>query len=56
MRTGGSGLRQLTDAPYNSDMEPTYLPNGDIVFCSDRSNCGSQCAGTLIQDKMIPNL
>jgi len=56
MRIDGGGLRQLTDARYNSDMEPIYLPNGDLVFASDRSNYGSQCAGTLLQDKMILNL
>jgi hypothetical protein len=49
-------LRQITDAPYNDDYEPAYLPNGDIVFCSDRSNYGSQCAGNPGQDKMIINL
>ena len=48
--------RQLTNAPYNSDFEPCYLPGGDIVFTSDRSNYGSQCAGGLVQDKMIVNL
>lgn len=30
-------LRQLTDGPYD-DVEPTYLPDGDIVFCSTRCN------------------
>ncbi len=49
-------LRRLTDAPHNDDYEPAYLPNGDIVFCSDRSNYGSQCAGGPGQDKMIINL
>ena len=29
----GSGLRQLTDGAYD-DFEPTYLPDGDIVFVS----------------------
>jgi hypothetical protein len=52
----GSGLRQLTDARYNADQEPAYLPNGDIVFVSDRSDFGSQCAGALEQDNMILNL
>jgi hypothetical protein len=33
----GTALRQLTDGPYD-DIEPTYLPNGDIVFCSNRCN------------------
>jgi hypothetical protein len=52
----GSGLRQLTDDPFHADQEPTYLPNGDIVFVSDRSYFGSQCAGALEQDNMILNL
>jgi hypothetical protein len=52
----GSGLRQLTDEPLHADQEPAYLPNGDIVFVSDRSYYGSQCAGALEQDNMILNL
>lgn len=52
----GNGLRQLTDDPFHADQEPAYLPNGDIVFVSDRSNFGSQCAGALDQDNMILNL
>ncbi len=56
MDIDGSALRQLTDAPYNSDLEPCYLPGGDLVFVSDRSNYGSQCAGSFHQDKMILNL
>jgi hypothetical protein len=31
----GSGLRQLTDGP-DDDLEPTYLPDGGIMFCSSR--------------------
>ena len=31
----GTGLRQLTDGPWD-DVEPTYLPDGDIIFCSSR--------------------
>ncbi|MDZ7616528.1 MAG: hypothetical protein U1E05_05945 [Patescibacteria group bacterium] len=31
----GSGLRQLTDGP-DDDIEPTYCPDGSIVFCSAR--------------------
>jgi HEAT repeat protein len=31
----GTDLRQLTDGPFN-DMAGVYLPNGKIVFCSDR--------------------
>ena len=33
--TDGTNLRQLTDGPYN-DIEPTRLPDGGIMFCSDR--------------------
>ncbi|NLF73101.1 MAG: hypothetical protein GX575_29035 [Candidatus Anammoximicrobium sp.] len=33
----GSGLRQLTDGPFD-DVEPTYLPDGGILFCSSRCN------------------
>ena len=32
----GSGLRQLTDGPFN-DFAGVYLPDGRIVFCSDRT-------------------
>jgi len=31
----GTGLVQLTDGPFN-DIEPTYLPDGGVIFCSDR--------------------
>ncbi len=36
IRADGSGLRQLTFAPGVSDIDPAYLPNGDIVFASTR--------------------
>jgi mono/diheme cytochrome c family protein len=38
----GSGLRQLLDDPFD-DIEPTYLPDGDIVFCSSRCNRWVNC-------------
>ena len=38
----GTGLRQLTDGP-NDDLEPTYLPDGDILFCSSRCNRWVNC-------------
>jgi len=38
----GQGLRQITTGPYD-DIEPTYLPNGDIVFCSSRCNRWVNC-------------
>jgi len=40
--TGGSGLKQLTDGPYD-DIEPTWLPDGDIAFCSTRCNRWVMC-------------
>jgi cytochrome c553 len=46
----GTGLRQLTDGPFD-DYEPTYLPDGDIVFVSTRCrrwvNCWKTQVGTL---------
>src|ERR1017187_5353075 len=38
----GSGLRQLTDGAYD-DIEPTYLPDGDIVFVSTRCKRWVNC-------------
>ena len=32
----GTGLRQITDGNCN-DVDPAYLPDGRIVFCSDRA-------------------
>jgi hypothetical protein len=42
MGVDGTGLRQLTDGPYD-DIEPTYLPDGDIIFCSSRCNRWVAC-------------
>ncbi len=46
----GSGLRQLTDGEFD-DVEPTYLPNGKIVFIASRGNrrvpCWSSQVGLL---------
>ncbi len=42
MNVDGTGLRQLTDGPFD-DIEPTYLPDGDIVFCSSRCNRWVAC-------------
>jgi hypothetical protein len=33
----GTGLKQLTDGPFD-DIEPSYLPDGGIVFGSSRCN------------------
>ncbi|MGO8698934.1 MAG: hypothetical protein ACLQVY_14565 [Limisphaerales bacterium] len=38
----GTGLRQLTDGPFD-DIEPTYLPDGDIVFVSSRCRRWVNC-------------
>ena len=37
-----SGLRRLTSGPYD-DYEPTYLPDGGIVFVSTRCQCWVNC-------------
>lgn len=38
----GSGLRQLTDGPWD-DLEPCLLPDGDIVFVSSRCKRWVNC-------------
>ncbi|NIP27985.1 MAG: hypothetical protein GWN67_07205 [Phycisphaerae bacterium] len=38
----GSRLRQLTSGTYD-DIEPTYLPNGQIMFCSGRGDRWVPC-------------
>ena len=38
----GTGLRQLTDGPYD-DFAPRYLPNGDILFVSTRRGGFHRC-------------
>jgi hypothetical protein len=42
MATDGSGLRQLTDGPYD-DFAPRYLPDGKIVFISTRRGGFHRC-------------
>jgi len=37
-----SGLRQLTSGPFD-DIEPTYMPDGSIMFCSTRCNAWVAC-------------
>ncbi|MDD2600454.1 MAG: hypothetical protein PHO37_14730 [Kiritimatiellae bacterium] len=36
INSDGSGLRQLTSNPEVADIDPLWLPNGDIVFSSSR--------------------
>jgi hypothetical protein len=38
----GHGLRQLTQGQW-SDLDPTYLPSGDIAFASERCHSSLQC-------------
>jgi hypothetical protein len=38
----GTGLCQLTDGPYD-DIEPSYLPDGDLVFVSSRCRRWVNC-------------
>ena len=45
LRAGGSGLKQLTDGPWD-DIEPTYLPDGDIIFGSSRCKRFVNCYRT----------
>jgi len=41
----GSGLTQLTDGAYD-DIEPAYLPDGGIMFCSSRCKRFVNCHRT----------
>jgi mono/diheme cytochrome c family protein len=42
IQADGTGLRRLTDGPFD-DIEPTYLPDGDIVFVSTRARRWVNC-------------
>ena len=42
MNSDGSSLVQLTDQVVGSDMDPTYLPNGQIMFTSTRSQIADE--------------
>ena len=39
----GKNLRQLTDHRLWSDLDPTYLPNGEIALVSERCGASLQC-------------
>ena len=45
IKTDGSGLTRLTFGGYN-DCDPTWLPDGNIVFSTSRSNHYIRCAGS----------
>ena len=38
----GTNLKQLTDGEYD-DIEPTYMPDGSIIFCSSRCKRWVNC-------------
>jgi hypothetical protein len=38
----GQRLRQIAEGPW-SDLDPTYLPNGEIAFVSERCGTSLQC-------------
>jgi hypothetical protein len=42
LRTDGTGLRRVTRGEW-SDLDPTYAPNGDIIFVSERCGASLQC-------------
>ena len=46
----GTNLRQLTSGCYD-DLMPTYLPDGDIAFCSTRRKGYSRCFGPEYSDR-----
>lgn len=43
----GTGLRQITTGP-DDDLEPIYLPDGDLLFCSSRCHRWVQCWHTQV--------
>jgi len=54
----GTGLVQLTDSQFN-DYDPCFLPNGRIVFISERiggnQRCGARWAPTAALTAMMPD-
>jgi hypothetical protein len=42
INTDGTGLRQLTDGPFD-DLDPIYLPDGHILFTSTRGHTYVRC-------------
>ena len=47
INTDGSGLRPITTGPFD-DIEPAYLPDGDILFVSTRCNRWVNCWTTQV--------
>ncbi|MDR1383941.1 MAG: discoidin domain-containing protein [Planctomycetaceae bacterium] len=56
IRTDGTGLRQITNHEMWSDLDPAYLPNGNIVFVSERCGFSLQCNNGPFHDETSCNL
>jgi len=58
MNVDGTGLTQLTDGQWN-DYDPFFLPNGRIVFVSERvgsnARCGGRWSATAVMHCMMPD-
>lgn len=54
IKVDGEDLRQLTDSEW-SDLDPAFLPNGEIAFVSERCGCSLQC-NELDKDETSCNL
>ena len=52
----GSGLHQITDHDMWSDLDPAYMPNGNIVFVSERCGFSLQCNNGPFHDETSCNL
>jgi hypothetical protein len=54
MGLDGSNLRMLTDflTPEMDEYDPLYLPNGRILFVSERHNGGQRCGNTATSGNM----
>ena len=52
----GSRLHQVTDHDLWSDLDPAYMPNGDIVFVSERCGFSLQCNNGPFHDETSCNL
>ena len=56
INTDGTGLRQITNDKMWSDLDPAYLPNGNIVFVSERCGFSLQCNNGPFHDETSCNL
>ena len=48
----GGNLRRLTASKYN-DVDPAWLPDGGIVFCTSRANCYIRCGGSAFRSTIL---